>query len=278
MFEINDDYDHKESLEYILENVLMTDDGSPEFKSLEDDYNSQLTLFCSCSAQKNSRICNDSAHCCHGVGYLFNTEEAELVLVKNTNKRLPALIECNDLCECKLSQCNNRLVQFGPRKKLEIFYSPLFKSMGLRTTVNIPCGAFICEYAGELLTLSEAKRRLKLIDKRGQMNYVLCLHEYARLEHNTDYQPSQITIVDPSQRGNIGRYLNHSCQPNCEILAVRINSPIPKIGIFAKQNISVNEELCFHYGGEEFENGSPDGKPCLCGAPNCTSVLPNTII
>ncbi|KAM8703491.1 hypothetical protein ACLKA7_008161 [Drosophila subpalustris] len=121
--------------------------------------------------------------------------------------------------------------------------------MGLRTTVDIPCGAFICEYAGELLTL----------------------------ENNTDCrQPTQTTIVDPSRRGNIGRYLNHSCEPNCEVLAVRINSPIPKIGIFAKQNISANVELCFHYGGEEFFNGFSEGKPCLCTARNCTGVLPNT--
>lgn len=226
MFEIDDDYNHEVSVEYILENVLMTDDNSPEFKSLRDNYNSQLTMSCSCSAQNNT--CNDNRHCCHGGSFILNRDE--LVLIRRTDEQIPAITECNDFCECKLSRCNNRLVQFGPRKKLEIFYSPLFKSMGLRTMNNIPCGAFICEYAGELLTLAEARRRLKLIDERGQMNYILCLYEHAMLEHKRAYYPAQITIVDPSQRGNIGRYLNHSCQPNCEILAVRINSPVPKLG------------------------------------------------
>jgi len=241
MFEINDDYDHNiETVDYILENVLMEDDGSAEFKCLQDNYNSQLTLSCGCCSAWS--ICNDDVHCCHGGGLVHNHERGELVLIKNSDKLLPALIECNDLCQCKLIRCNNRLAQYGPRKNLEIFYSPLFKSIGLRTSLNIPSGAFICEYAGELLTLAEAKRRLQLIDKQGEMNYVLCLNEYAStsFKDKQDYKPPQITIVDPSKRGNIGRYLNHSCNPNCEILAVRINSPIPKIGKYMSILVSYN--------------------------------------
>lgn len=38
------------------------------------------------------------------------------------------------------------------------------------------------------------------------------------------------TFIDPSQKGNIGRYLNHSCDPNCEILSIRIDGPIPRLG------------------------------------------------
>jgi len=115
-------------------------------------------------------------------------------------------------------------VQYGPRKNLEIFDSPVYGSKGLRTTINIPEGGYICEYAGELLTASEAKRRLKINEELGLMNYVLVLNEY------TSETKQQVTIVDPSRRGNIGRYLNHSCQPNCHIAAVRIDCPIPKIG------------------------------------------------
>lgn len=295
MLEVEDDYEHQESIEYILENVLMLDDGSNEFKRLRDDYNSLLTASCRCSITYD---CNENNRaCCHGGRFKYNASADEFVLKQKVCDYLPALIECNDLCHCNANVCKNRLVQYGPRKNLEIFDSPRFKSKGLRTTTKIPCGAFICEYAGELLTLSEAKRRLKHIDKYGQMNYILCLNEYAKSNGNTKIKPVQVTCVDPYLRGNIGRYLNHSCNPNCDILPVRINCPIPKIcekcsiyiviililinaitGIFAKRDIDANEELCFHYGGGDSNEGVVGGKLCLCAAPNCAGVIPNTSI
>ncbi|XP_032593043.2 LOW QUALITY PROTEIN: probable histone-lysine N-methyltransferase set-23 [Drosophila grimshawi] len=273
---IEDEYGHEGNVEYILENVLMPDDGSPEFKHLQDEYNCQLTLCCKCTSNYS---CKDSAVCCHGGGLEYNPEYGELVLITSAAREFPTIVECNDLCECDQSQCRNRLVQFGPRKKLEIYNSPLYKSKGLRTSVAIPRGAFICEYAGELLTLPEAQRRLELIDKTRLMNYILYLCEYAKPKsHKSKTNLLEITIVDPSRRGNIGRYLNHSCEPNCEILAVRTNCPIPKIAIFAKRNINVNEELCFHYAGENFDERKSSGKLCLCGASNCCGFMPNTKI
>ncbi|XP_030564190.1 probable histone-lysine N-methyltransferase set-23 isoform X2 [Drosophila novamexicana] len=219
--EIDDDYDHNGNVEYILENVLMPDDGSPEYSRLKDDYNSQLTLSCTCTDN-----CSNIVLCCHGDGIKYTRAKGELVLLSSADKQFPSIIECNDLCECPITLCTNRRVQYGPRKNLEVFESPLYKSKGLRTTADIPCGAFIY----------------------------------------------------PAQRGNIGRYLNHSCQPNCEILPVRTNCPIPKVGIFAKHDIYANEELCFHYAGEEHREGMSNGKPCLCGAPYCIGVIPNTRI
>lgn len=297
MLELEDDYEHQESIEYVLENVLMPDDGSNEFKRLRDDYNSLLTASCRCSITYD---CNENNRaCCHGGRFKYNENANELVLRQKVYNYLPALIECNDLCHCSANVCKNRLVQYGPRKNLEIFDSPRFKSKGLRTTTNIPCGAFICEYAGELLTLSEAKRRLELIDKHGQMNYILCLNEYANSNGKTKIKSAHVTCVDPCERGNIGRYLNHSCNPNCDILPVRINCPVPKIckklvqntellfliiyvnaitGIFAKRDIAANEELCFHYGGGDSNEGVIGGKLCLCAAPNCAGVIPNTSI
>ncbi|XP_017855953.1 PREDICTED: probable histone-lysine N-methyltransferase set-23 isoform X3 [Drosophila arizonae] len=96
--------------------------------------------------------------------------------------------------------------------------------------------------------------------------------------HLQDDYNSQLTLSYPSKRGNIGRYLNHSCQPNCKILPVRTNCPIPKIGIFAKRDILANEELCFHYAGGDSYNGMLNGKPCLCGSTYCNGFIPNTQI
>ncbi|XP_037728291.1 probable histone-lysine N-methyltransferase set-23 [Drosophila subpulchrella] len=258
-----DDYEHPDSLEYILESVLMPSDGSLDFKTLADEYNSVLLNQCQCNG-----ACEKSEICPHGGQYEYPRDGVELVLKKSSNP----VIECNDLCKCSRNTCSNRLVQYGPRKNLKIFDSPVYGSKGLRTTVNIPEGGYICEYAGELLTASEAKRRLNINEELGLMNYVLVLNEY------TSETKQQVTIVDPSRRGNIGRYLNHSCEPNCNIAAVRIDCPIPKIGIFAARDIRAQEELCFHYGGEGEYKKFAYGKTCLCAAPNCTGFMPNTAI
>ncbi|XP_017083882.1 probable histone-lysine N-methyltransferase set-23 [Drosophila eugracilis] len=259
---LQDDYEHPDPLEYILESVLMPSDESLEYKLLADDYNSVLLNQCHCSG-----VCEDSKICPHGGQY--DCSDGNDVLLRKTS--LPVL-ECNDLCTCSRNTCCNRLAQYGPRKNLEIFDSPVFGSKGLRTTVGISKGGYICEYAGELLTPSEAKKRLLYNEENGLMNYILVLNEYA------SEKKQQVTIVDPSRRGNIGRYLNHSCEPNCYIAAVRIDCPIPKIGIFAARDILAQEELCFHYGGEGQLDNLVDGKPCLCASSKCTGFMPSTEI
>ncbi|KAH8383953.1 hypothetical protein KR009_011404, partial [Drosophila setifemur] len=263
----NDDYDHPDNLEYILESVLMPSDKSLDFKHLQDEYSSVLLNQCQCMGS-----CENKDSCPHGTQFEYDSEGKELILKSIGEKSDIPVIECNDLCGCNPNTCLNRLVQYGPRRNLEIFQSEIYGSKGLRSTVKIPGGAYICEYAGELLTHSEARRRLRINEELGLMNYVLVLNEYSNDEKQ------QVTIVDPSKRGNIGRYLNHSCEPNCQIVAVRTDCPIPKIGIFAGRGIQAGEELCFHYGGEGQSKNINNGRPCLCAAPNCTGFMPNTAI
>lgn len=54
------------------------------------------------------------------------------------------------------------------------------------------------------------------------------------------------TFIDPSRKGNIGRYLNHSCDPNCEILSVRIDGPIPRLGMYIRNNLIIKAFLNFN--------------------------------
>ena len=59
--------------------------------------------------------------------------------------------------ECPLSctGCNNSVVSMGVRYPLEVFRTE-DKGWGVRCSVDIPSGAFICEYVGEVLTDEEA--------------------------------------------------------------------------------------------------------------------------
>lgn len=70
----------------------------------------------------------------------------------------PMIFECNRACGC-WSNCGNRIVQQGITAKLQIFRSAGQKGWGVRTLNEIPKGAFVCEYVGEVISDSEANNR-----------------------------------------------------------------------------------------------------------------------
>ncbi|KAI5715781.1 hypothetical protein M8J77_022366 [Diaphorina citri] len=61
-------------------------------------------------------------------------------------------------------------------------------------------------------------------------------------------------FIDATTFGNIGRYINHSCEPNCLVVPIRVNCVYPSLAIFAKTDIGVDEEITYDYAGldEEF--------------------------
>lgn len=66
--------------------------------------------------------------------------------------------------------------------------------------------------------------------------------------------------IDGSDRSNLARYVNHSCEPNCE---AEIDGM--RIFYYAMRNISIGEELTIDYGEEYFDQFiKPYG--CKCSA------------
>lgn len=258
--ELVDNYEHfSDHLEYILENILQTDDGTEEFRTLEEDFQLNLANYCECGLNGCEKD-----NCTHGGNYEIRNNQ----IVLRTDRKCKDLIyECNAACQCS-DVCLNKLVQFGPTGDLEI-KSIENKGYGLITQKSLTQGTFVCEYAGEILTKSEAIKR----DQSGSsMNYILCLNEMSAGGNSNKIQ----TFIDPSRKGNIGRYINHSCDPNCEILSVRVDSVIPKIAIFTKRNIKDREELTFSYGTVDHKTINQSTKKlCYCGSENCQVYLPN---
>lgn len=76
------------------------------------------------------------------------------------------------------------------------------------------------------------------------------------------------TIIDATKCGNLARFINHSCNPNCYAKVITIESQ-KKIVIYSKQQIGVNEEITYDY---KFPL-EDDKIPCLCGAPQCRGTL-----
>ncbi|CAH2259544.1 jg24266 [Pararge aegeria aegeria] len=76
------------------------------------------------------------------------------------------------------------------------------------------------------------------------------------------------TIIDATKCGNLARFINHSCNPNCYAKIITIESQ-KKIVIYSKQPIGVDEEITYDY-----KFPLEDEKiPCLCGAQQCRGFL-----
>ena len=48
-------------------------------------------------------------------------------------------------------------------------------------------------------------------------------------------------------QGGLARYINHSCEPNCETRVIKTIGAVKHIAIFSKQFIPAGTELCYDY-------------------------------
>lgn len=254
-----DDYDH------VLPHLVYAPTSVPGKGANFEDIESQLQG-CKCSGDN---ICILSSSCTHVCSQNYSNDRTVL----DDKWVSGGIIECNAMCACSVRKCLNRVVQFGPRKNLSVFMAGPEKGYGLRTKELIPKGEFICEYAGEIIGMDEAKSRFKAASVKKEMNYIFVLREIIDCAKKTVSE----TIIDPSVIGNIGRYINHCCNPNSGIIPVRVDSPVPILGIFAKRNILSGEEITYDYSGGcvLLSNAqSVNSKPCYCGAQDCSGSLP----
>ncbi|XP_070168553.1 histone-lysine N-methyltransferase eggless isoform X1 [Polyergus mexicanus] len=84
-----------------------------------------------------------------------------------------------------------------------------------------------------------------------------------------------VYIMDAKMTGNIGRYLNHSCDPNVFVQNVFVDTHdvrFPWVAFFALQYIKAGQELTWNY---SYDVGSIPDKViiCKCGAANCRGRL-----
>ncbi|TYZ59843.1 hypothetical protein PybrP1_005479 [[Pythium] brassicae (nom. inval.)] len=123
------------------------------------------------------------------------------------------------------------------------------RGWGVVALERIPRGSFVGEYTGALVSTREMQRRFR--EARGR-NYVLVLREVARQAGSSASGGFSAlrTIVDATVCGNFTRLVNHSCEPNLTITAVRVDSLIPRLVLFASRDIARGEELTFDYAGD----------------------------
>jgi SET domain-containing protein len=85
------------------------------------------------------------------------------------------------------------------------------------------------------------------------------------------FRVGESLYVDAAREGNASRFINHSCEPNCE---VEIEGT--RISIRARKNIQPGVELTYDYALELEDDPLPDWErlyACRCGAPTCRGTM-----
>ncbi|VVC37627.1 Post-SET domain,AT hook, DNA-binding motif,AWS domain,SET domain,SRI, Set2 Rpb1 interacting [Cinara cedri] len=162
-------------------------------------------------------------------------------------------IECGPNCLLKRF-CTNKQFQNKQFKHTEVRRTSN-KGYGVFALEDIPSGAFIDEYMGEVIGQHEMINRMK-----------------TKLYLNNNYmvQLQHDEIIDATRKGNITRFINHSCNPNCVAEKWNVLGE-SRMGFFCNRSVKTGEEITFDYSFEIF-GGGPEQK-CFCGSSNCRGYI-----
>ncbi|KAH1065212.1 hypothetical protein J1N35_030199 [Gossypium stocksii] len=165
-------------------------------------------------------------------------------------------IECvQDTCPCG-ELCSNQ--QFQKRKYAKMMWDRFGrKGFGLRMLENISAGQFLIEYVGEVLDMQAYEARQQEYASRGQR------HFYFMTLNGSE-------VIDAYVKGNLGRFINHSCDPNCRTEKWMVNGEIC-IGLFALRDIKKGEEITFDYNYVRVFGAA--AKKCHCGSSHCRGYI-----
>ncbi|XP_066496942.1 histone-lysine N-methyltransferase EHMT1-like [Tiliqua scincoides] len=175
-------------------------------------------------------------------------QDGQLVPTSSSGTEMGHIYECQVLCSCS-SFCPNRVVQRGIRTQLQLYRTP-DKGWGVRTVQDLSEGTFICQYFGEFISATELRQR-----------------EDDTYHYRVDSKDGEEYYLDGNFYGNVGRFLNHSCEPNLVPVRVTVSHEIPSIAFFTSQAIEAGKELGFDYGDQYWQVKGLNG--CLCKSPSC---------
>ncbi|XP_078416727.1 uncharacterized protein LOC144692043 [Cetorhinus maximus] len=112
-------------------------------------------------------------------------------------------------------------------------------------------------------------------DKLNQDNHHKELTSKLQRTCNGDKQEDCCYFLDATKEGNIGRFINHSCDPNLMVQSVFVDTHdknFPWVAFFTNRYIKAGSELTWDY---RYSTGSmPEEEiPCLCGSINCRNSI-----
>ena len=128
---------------------------------------------------------------------------------------------------------------------------------GVYAVVDLAEGELLIEYTGEVITWNEALKRHP--------------HDPADPNHTFYFHIDDRHVIDAKFGGNSSRWINHSCEPNCE---AEVDGR--RVFIRTLRPIAAGEELFYDYGlviDEPYTAKLKAQYPCWCGSVRCRGTL-----
>lgn len=128
---------------------------------------------------------------------------------------------------------------------------------GVFALTDLKADDTLIEYIGEIIDWEEALRRHP--------------HDPSQPNHTFYFHIDESRVIDANVDGNRARWINHSCDPNCEA-----SEEGGRVFIKTLRAIAAGDELFYDYGLVIDEPMSDELKadyPCWCGAPTCRGTL-----
>ncbi|XP_047941753.1 probable inactive histone-lysine N-methyltransferase SUVR2 isoform X2 [Salvia hispanica] len=182
--------------------------------------------------------------------------------------------ECWLRCGCN-KQCGNRVVQRGITRNIQVFMTPEGKGWGLRTLEDLPEGAFVCEFVGEVLTNSEFFGRILRSTKQEKYSYPMVLDAHWGAKESLKNE--EALCLDASNYGNVARFINHRCyDSNLVEIPVKVETSdhhYYRLALFTARKITVMEELTWDYAIDFDDHDHPvKAFHCQCGSKFCRNI------
>ncbi|CAI2303496.1 unnamed protein product [Caenorhabditis sp. 36 PRJEB53466] len=155
-------------------------------------------------------------------------------------------VQCSS--DCTLSYCSNRRFWKEDSNKLCVSHGQKTRKL-LRTKVARRAGEFLCEYAGEVIKSEDAQKRFE-DDENARIIAI----------------GSQL-FIDATVRGNVCRFVKHSCKPNSRLEVWSVNGYY-RAGVFALIDLMPNVEITIDKSGL-----LPFARSCTCGSWECKKVI-----
>ncbi|GMH07658.1 hypothetical protein Nepgr_009498 [Nepenthes gracilis] len=183
--------------------------------------------------------------------------------------------ECWSKCGCNM-QCGNRVVQRGITRNLQVFWTHDVKGWGLRTLENLPKGAFVCEYVGEILTNTELYERNQ--QSGGNERHTYPVHLDADWGSESILKDEEALCLDATFYGNVARFINHRCHDanliDIPVEVETLDHHYYHLAFFTTRNVKAFEELTWDYQIDFDDDDHPiKAFQCFCLSTFCRNKI-----
>ncbi len=131
------------------------------------------------------------------------------------------------------------------------------QGLGAFATESIAAGVRLIEYSGERLTPAEADARYPDVEGERHHTFLFAIDDDV--------------VIDAANGGNAARFINHSCDPNCDAVVED-----GRIWIETIREVAAGDEMAYDYAYVLEERHTAAARrryPCSCGASTCRGTI-----